>query len=495
MKIIFKALTAELSSLWRIQLRRLWKILGETYWKHIGTTMVESRRTNPRAPNNRNSMFQSGCKAMSKPATVHVFLDANTALHFKRPDQVDWLKLTGACEVVLVAAPILLSELEEQKIINNSKKLRDRAGKYIKWLNRFVDAPGTEVRSKITWMFLTNEPQIDFGAERLSETVSDDQLIANVLCYSRQSGSRPIVATADIGLKVKLKSRNIKVLVLPDDLRLPVEPDPIERENKQLRNKITRLESRIPRLSMTFEDGAEYHTLRIRDPNFTDVKSLERIKAEHPHMTTAAEAGLCPPVSSMHAIEKTIRGENRLNFNTRLEKFFRDYQTFLNSHAAWLEAFCMHHLIKLVIANDGTAPASNVDVELYFPEGVVPVEEDDIPERPKPPDAPKQEEGLIIQNVRGFEDFDVVGRALEGSKKFTKHLHGGPDIDLKENAIYIGYLQLKHGFTRVSDPLIFRFVSKDTVGAFQINYRLSADELPDALEGDLHIRIDEDSKS
>ena len=428
---------------------------------------------------------------MSNSATVHVFLDANIALHFKRPDQVDWLKLTGAGEVVLVAAPILLSELEEQKIFHKLRKLRERAGEYIKWLDKFVEVPGTEVRSKVTWMFLTDEPQIDFGAERLSETISDDQLIASVLCYSRQSGSRPVVATSDIGLKIKLKSRLIEVLVLPDDLRLPDEQDPVERENKELRNKITRLESRMPRVSIAFEGGVQHQVLHARDPKSYKVKTLEQIKEEHLYMTTAAEDGLFPSASTMHAIEQTLRRENRLNFNEQLDKFFGDYQKFFDRYAVWQETICMHHAIKIVIANAGTAPASNVDVELYFPEGVVPVDEDDIPEQPKLPVSPKQNQGIFASHLVSNENFDFFGSFIEQHNRLTTYSPSMPNVELDNNSINISYFQLKHGFSEVTEPLIFRFVSKDTVGSFKINYRLSANELPDAVEGDLHIRIDD----
>ena len=67
---------------------------------------------------------------MPRSTTAHVFIDANTALHFKRPDQIDWRTLANANEVVLVAAPVLLRELEQQKVINGSSKLKDRAADY-----------------------------------------------------------------------------------------------------------------------------------------------------------------------------------------------------------------------------------------------------------------------------------------------------------------------------------------------------------------------------
>ena len=428
---------------------------------------------------------------MPKSAAVYVFIDADTALHFKRPDQIDWLKLTGASEVVLVAAPILLSELEKHKVFNQSKKLRSRADKYVKWLRQFLRMPKSEVRSKVTWFFLPSEPQIHFNDEHLNESIGDDRLIASVLDYSRSSGACPIVATADIGLESKLYHRNIEVLTLPEDLRLPDEPDPIERENMELREKLARIESRMPKLSIAFEGGGQHQVLHVRDPKSYKVKSLEQIKEEYPFKSRSGERDLSPSLSNFHAIEQGIIDKRISTYNQQLREFFSDYHKYLDMFNDWKEEICMYHAVKLVIANDGTAPASNVDVELYFPEEVVPVDEDDIPEKPKPPAVPKHKEGITIQDVRGFGNFDVVASAKEQYKRLTAHLPGVPEIDQDKNAIFINYPKLKHRSNRISDLLIVRFASRDAVGSFKIDYVLSADDLPDVVEGNLHFRIDD----
>ena len=90
---------------------------------------------------------------------AHVFIDANTALHFRRPNEIDWCALVNARKVVLVAAPILLRELEDQKITNSSRRLRDRAADYIKWLSPFVRDPEASVRKGVSWLFLPGEPK------------------------------------------------------------------------------------------------------------------------------------------------------------------------------------------------------------------------------------------------------------------------------------------------------------------------------------------------
>ena len=434
---------------------------------------------------------------MPRSTTAHVFIDANAALHFKRPDQIDWRTLANASEVVLVAAPILLQELEEQKVINRSSKLRDRAADYIKWLHQFVRRPDTEVRAGVRWWFLPNEPQLDFSAERLSQTIADDHLLATVLDYTRQSDVSVLVATADLGLEVKLRSRGIGILELPDDLRLPAEPDPVELENRNLRRQIARFEARMPKLSVEFEGGAQHHALSPPDPNANCVASLDQVRADNPYMhgTQAVARRQDSVGAAFREFQRLtqqfgVSAERADMYNEELEQYFNQYQHYLDHHAAWRETLSLHHMVKLVIANEGTARASNIDVDLFFPDGTRPVDQDDIPKEPKAPKAPRRPQGIIEMHGLGGSDFV--------SPLMTSNLHhlinhnddGQPIVGTDGDSVRIGYSTLKHGFSVTSDGLMFRFADAATVRAFSVEFRLSADELPDALEGQLHFRID-----
>ena len=427
---------------------------------------------------------------MSRIPTVHVFIDANTALHFKRPDHVDWCTLTNANDVVLVGAPVLLRELEQQKVINGSSKLRGRAADYIKWLHPFVRHPEAEVRAGVRWLFLPDEPQLDFGAERLSQTIADDHLIASVLHYARQSGVNALVATADLGLEVKLRSRGVGVLELPDDLRLPAEPDPLELENRNLKRQIARIEARMPRLSAAFESGDQHHVLTLRNPNAISLPSLDQVRSDNPYMpgplaATRPKDGIGVPswnfTLPLDAHTKLVD-----TYNAELNQFFTRYQDYLGRHAAWRELIGLHHLVKFVIANDGTAPASNIDLELYFPDRVRPVDEDDLPKEPKPPQPPRQPQDFPgIFSLRDLEP--LVTPDLR--QMIKPDFDGIPTIAEDKISIRISYSTLKHGFSVTSDSLIFRFADAAAIRAFSAEYRLSADELPDAIEGQLHFRV------
>ena len=435
---------------------------------------------------------------MPRSTTVRVFIDANTALHFRRPDQIDWRILAKANEVVLVAAPVLLRELEEQKVINGSSKLRRRAADYIKWLHQFVREPDTEVRAGVRWSFLADEPQLDFTAERLSQTITDDHLIASVLDYTRQSDVSVLVATADLGLEVKLRSRGIGILELPDELRLPAEPDPVELENRSLRQRIARFEARMPKLSVEFEGGAQNHALSLRDANANPVAPLNQIRADNPYMygtkTVARprdKVGAAFTDIQRLAQQVGVSAERADRYNEELKQYFDQYQCYFEDHAAWRESFSLHHLVKVVISNDGTAPASNIDLDLFFPDGTRPVDEEDIPNEPKAPEAPKRPQGII--DFRDFSGAGYLAPLMTPSldDMLNRNYDGQPIVGEDGTSLRIGYSTLKHGFSVSSDGLLFRFADAASVRAFSVEYRLSADELPDAVEGQLHFRIDD----
>lgn len=136
---------------------------------------------------------------MTEAKTAHILIDTNLALHYLRPDQVDWCALTGCSQVVLVATPTFIRELEKQKVQNPSAKLRKRAGTYIKWLAGFARNPALEVRSATTWHFIPTEPHIDFRQHSLAVDIADDHLIASAISYAPSGDSKVYVATADLG--------------------------------------------------------------------------------------------------------------------------------------------------------------------------------------------------------------------------------------------------------------------------------------------------------
>ena len=190
---------------------------------------------------------------MPQPAasSVIVFIDTNIALHYKRLDQIDWKQHCDSKRVQIVVCSVFLAELEKHKVDHSSKKIRKRAGDYSIWLSeRFEDpilSDGVDIR------FLPDEPMINFKENRLDPTNFDDRLVASVIELSQQQPESILcVMTADLGLTLKLKTRGLRVVAPLDKHKLSEELSEEEKENRELRLQVSRLNNRLPRPTLLF---------------------------------------------------------------------------------------------------------------------------------------------------------------------------------------------------------------------------------------------------
>jgi hypothetical protein len=118
---------------------------------------------------------------------LHVFPDTNTFLHFNQLDQIDWPTLLCGHRVTMVITPIIIRELEEQKVKNPVRKLRERAAGRIRWLGERIEATEpAEIRPNVSLIFVRHSPTLDFTERRLSVHIADDQLIATVLEFKEE---------------------------------------------------------------------------------------------------------------------------------------------------------------------------------------------------------------------------------------------------------------------------------------------------------------------
>ncbi len=434
---------------------------------------------------------------MADASVVHIFLDVNTALHFKRADQINWCALAGATQVVLVVAPVFLRELEHQKVHNSSRKLRERADSTVKWLVQFLRSP-RPVRPSVTFSFLDYEPHVDFAACRLSPTIVDDQLIAAVLEDLQAFAGRVLVATADVGLEVKLRARRIEPLLLPDDLRLPAEPDSVEKELQQTRQELARLKSRLPRLELSFDNGADRLELTLPAlPSAPSAPPLSEIRAKYPPL---AKPGSPPPRTDLLGIDSGalaavlrsfgLSAERIDRYNQDLERLYAAYSSYLKDLLAWEEQHARSFEVNLILFNGGTAPASDIDIVLGFPEDIDLFESDDLPKRPEAPEPPQRPAGLELVRP-GLFGGDVPGYLFRGPLTGLEapDLHGLPTVDRDRHQVSFSLRSLKHEFRQTFRPFHCRFPGRKAIRSFHVDFHASAAELLEASTGQLHLIV------
>lgn len=113
---------------------------------------------------------------------IIVFPDTNLLLHYRSLNEIDWCTLLHCSTVEIEIAPVVARELEKQKTLNPSKKLRDRAATAPKLLHKHIANP--QVRDGIMLQFLIKEPTAEFATSRGPNLqLEDDRLIRTFFLY------------------------------------------------------------------------------------------------------------------------------------------------------------------------------------------------------------------------------------------------------------------------------------------------------------------------
>ena len=137
------------------------------------------------------------------------------------------------------------------------------------------------------------------------------------------------------------------------------------------------------------------------------------------------------------------------------------------------------------IANVGTAPAQNVDIYLYFPDGFELYEEKDIPSVPEEPHLPEKPMSAIERLQTPSFGFRMPNYALPQT--------GFPSsFSLKRTNSYEAYDSfpvIKHNEKACLPELFLQFASLDAAKAFRCDYRVTVDNLPKEIRGNINFQF------
>lgn len=325
-----------------------------------------------------------------------IFIDTNLVLHFQPIDQIDWCSLTGSTQCTIVIAPILLRELEHKKVFIPSAALKARAGRMIDFLVEKMALPDPiALRPNVVLAFAEHEPAIDFAAHQLAPEVNDDHYIATAIERNASSGRRTFIASNDGGMALKLRSRLIDILRLPDVLKLPAEVDAEQKDLRDARREIARLKSQRPKLLMRFSDGSAKREIRNARSIKHGAPAIEQIRLEHP-ILPAPEVKAEPFNGDLNSIGKIANlygmgSRDRVErHNASLRDYYARYQRYLRELEAWTETLRLTTQISLKLQNDGSATATNLDVAVSFPRSVRVSSMRDWPKQPSAPEPPSK---------------------------------------------------------------------------------------------------------
>jgi hypothetical protein len=425
---------------------------------------------------------------------IHLFPDTNTFLHFRSAEEIDLPKSFGKDSVVLVIAPVVIRELNDQKDRNSVARLRKRAGSALQRLHRYLlQAAPAALRNNVTLIFQTTEPiDIDFAVNRLSLQSNDDQLIGSLLQFKKENPDLEVaLLTNDVGLMAKAAGRSIAYFGLSEDCRLPDEPDPLELKAKQLEEQLRKLQATLPDMTLRFQGGESHHRVKLKPQvNFTTERRnalLEQEKAKHPKATEHLEIPELGISARKWKSHEQVRKDNE-----ELEKYYSDFEEYLAADNAYTNRSRLQFLVELEVENSGGIPADDVDISLRFPPGVhLTVRTDALPKRPSRPKPPlsvfdKQMRSLMAPTF----GMDYAREAAYLSAVVPNHTKNVSDLWIVASDIRGHIKKVKHGMSIILPSILAEFESPEQVRSFSIEAIMLVANHPEQLKSTLNIVVE-----
>ena len=436
---------------------------------------------------------------------VYVFIDTNIFLHYRAIDDVPWKDVVKTDRVVLCAAPIVVEELDDHKDTHRFSKIRERARKALQLIERSIGEGDSEIREGVSLQYMS-EPDISFPDHGLREDKNDDNLVASVLSLDSEARNTAVLVTGDTGPRLKAARLGLSCMGLPEDYKAESALSETEKEKRKLQRELNRLKNRLPDLDLVFAGGDKHCEFQVSDYDpLTEEEidaRLEEIKEQYPkktyqpiekpenvrtigEMLKSMEASMAPfSRPSKQQIER---------YNDRLDDFYDEYREYLKTREIIKDAKGRLITLDIVIENTGSAPAEDIDVFMHFPDGFRLFSDEDLPrmniKEPQPPNEPKG----------GFPDIGAGLKDLTFDP--TRHLHmppasppgnvSSPNIE-ETNSYDVDFSvgKLKHNMQEHCEPFYLLFDSVEDASSFSIDYRINTADLPDDIEGELHIVVE-----
>jgi len=446
-----------------------------------------------------------------------VFLDTNISLHYRFFDQIKWPEVLKASEVTIIIPPITLRELNRQKELNTRSRVKQKAGLVLNKLSSLFDKGLSAcIRDGVEICLEDRDPKRkDYSQLQLNPDIQDDQLIASIVMFRRERPEADVVlVTSDAGLALigKARRHNIQVTKLPESLKLPEEPDQDQIRIRELEKKVRDLELKIPQISLVFADGSQHATFTLQHPiEMTEDEiagKIELVKKQYPKMKQQTKqkselpgqfAAIAEAMANINAsMGNVLLPEDIEKYNTGLDEFYQAYSEYLRKGIWYENLRCRTVNLSIYVANDGTAPAEDVDVFLHFPNGFEIMDKESFPnppEPPDPPDEPKTQMQRMISMIRPPEYFSpIMGHIPDGI--LASRNVSAPTIR-KTGSYEVEFYakRIKHKLQEATDPLYVLFQSFEAARSFRIDYRLLAANIPEEVTGQLHVVVNKDSKT
>lgn len=446
---------------------------------------------------------------------ISCFIDTNIFLHYKMFTEIDWNKLTNKIKVLLVICSTVIDELDNKKYSDPSKDIRNRAKKVIAKLSEIRDKANInthdntyKIRENIDVLFIPyDKTRIDWEnqkSEMLDVNNSDDRIIVSIITNGHLNN--PVLVTSDLGFKLKAKNKSIKCIPVPDEYKIEIIKDNKDKEIKKLKEKIEYLQNRMPKLKMGFskvkKDYIDYVEKAINAINILSEEDIAKIvkkeKANLEYKKDAPSNFLDEknPIGAMLRYpEKEIqRYKKDLDeYILNLHKYYKEENTYKCNKSRTIE-------LGFVLANEGTQPAEDIEIFLYFTDSFELFKNSEFLKKPLKPEKPIQPRNQLDMIQSRIKDVwngpnSQISIDMKELRSSIDNVDIGEPIDPIIKKTTEGYevkykiKKLKHGLSIELNPVYILFKTIDGIKSFNMKYSILSDNIPDSIRGFLHVKL------
>lgn len=430
-------------------------------------------------------------------------------LHCAPPKDIPFPTILNVPHVTIVIPRITVQELDKHKNTHPSQRVRERAQRCQCLIESMVAEQQMALREGVVLAYYHGNPSFDFGAHGLDRNWNDDLLIASVLSFKHvHPDTRVLLVSLDTGPKLTARHHGIDCIGVPEKYLLPPEENSHAKEIRQLKSELLRLQSASPLLRVSFqnsEDESAHCSFKLPpQPDISLEKREALIQAQRkavPSLSVPTEQP-APPKTASQRIEsyiaaarlKDIMGETiptseYLRYNKDVDAYIVSYASFLDRLTEYQTRPSRMITLKLELHNTGTVPADDIDLRMHFPNGFSMYTREDLPGEPSPPKHPDKPCRRSAFDLAGLAacNFDPIRVRMP-------HMPIIPDsFSLKRTNSYDladHFNRLKHGDHIQLRKLFVVFPSHEKACSFEIEYRISAANVPKAVTGTLNVVIE-----
>jgi hypothetical protein len=432
----------------------------------------------------------------------YAVLDTNTLMHFRPPEEVNWHEVLDAKAVTIVLMPVVIRELDRHKDLHPNKRLRKRAGTLVSKLRKLLPKHGNEqkLREGVTVLFVRTEPMVDFRQHQLSSDLNDDRLIASILQLRHDHPNAQVVlVTSDFGLTIKAGGHHqVEVTSLPDELKLPEEPDEEQKQLRELQTKLAAHENRSPKLRLVFPEPAD--RLEIIRTNIA-MPTEATIKEEVDKVRTGLTLH-----TGLTILDKISPAEERQYYES-VEEYCKSYESYIRERHEAEAIRARTFSLDIYLSNQGTAPGDDMDVILRFPPGLEVLDEEPVqpePERPTPPPRPVSSifaHGALARIAVPTRLFDIStfasnsalllsSEAVRAAALMNANVSG---LNLSKapegHEVQVHVRRIKQNQSESLGTIYGIFASQESFKSFQIKYVIQAANIPNEVTGTLAVIV------